>query len=65
MAFVHRGVKDTDVLNHLVMHASRVRNIMLARATLMNTAQPMDIVALDRGKGNGKGKGLKGDKGKG
>ena len=48
VALVHRGLKDTDVLNHLVMHAGRlntyalvcqeVRNIMLARATLMNTA---------------------------
>ena len=29
---------------------------MLARATLMNTVQPMDIVALDKGKGKEKGK---------
>ena len=60
-ALVRIGVKDTDVLNHLVIHASRlntyalvcteVRIIMLTRATLMNTAQPMDIGALDTGEG--------------
>ena len=62
------------VLNHLVMHATRlntyasvcgeVRNIMLTRATLMNTAQPMDIGALDKAKGRDRGKGKKGDSGK-
>ena len=59
VALVQREVKDTDVLNHFVMHASglntyalvceEVRNIMLARATRMNTA-PMIIGAPDKGK---------------
>ena len=69
VALVQRGVKDTDVVNHLVMHVSRlntyalvyeqVRNIMLTRPTLMNTAQPMDIGALDKENGK-KGKDKKG-----
>ena len=60
VALVHGGVKDTHVLNHLVMHATRrntytsvceeVRNIMFTRATLLNTA-PMDIGAPDKEKG--------------
>ena len=67
MALVQRGVKGTDVLDHLVVHAIRlntyalvceeVRYIMIARATLMNTAWPMDIGALDKVKGKEKGKG--------
>ena len=58
---VQRRVKAADVLNHFVMHASRlntcasvceeVRNIMFTRATLLNTAQPKDIRALEQGKG--------------
>ena len=65
MAPVQKGVRDADVLNHLVMHASRlstcasvceeVRNIMRTRATLMNTAQPMDIGALAKGEGRREG----------
>ena len=61
VALVQRGVRDTDVLNHLVMHARRlntnasvcveVRNIMLTRATLMNTVQAVDIGTLDKEKG--------------
>ena len=53
-------MQGTDVLNHLVMHANQlktcalvweaVRHIMLARATLMNTAQPLDIGALTKGR---------------
>ena len=75
VALVQRGVKDTDVLNHLVTHGSQlntyasaceeVRNILHTRATLMKAAQPMDIGALDRRKDKEKGKGKKGDKGKG
>ena len=75
VALVQRGVKDTDVLNHLVTHGSQlntyasaceeVRNILHTRATLMKAAQPMDIGALDREKDKEKGKGKKGDKGKG
>ena len=58
VALVQRGVKERDVLNHLVMHATRlnthasvceeVRNIMNTRATLVNMAQPTDIGALDK-----------------
>ena len=61
-ALVQRGVKDRYVLNHLVMHATRlnayasvceeVRSIMLTRATLMNTAQLMDSGAMDKAKGS-------------
>ena len=70
MVLAQKGAKDTDVLNHLVMHARAsvrkgVRNIFPTRATLMNTAQPMDIGALGKVKGKDKGKGKKGDKGKG
>ena len=77
VALVQRGVKDTDVLNHLGMHATRLNtyvwlceevcNIMLTRGTLMNTAEPMDsgALSLDKCKDKGKGKGKKGDKGKG
>ena len=63
-----RGVKGTE--DNLVMHANRlnmyasvceeVRNTMLTRSTLMNTAQPMDIGALDKGKGKEKGQGQEG-----
>ena len=70
VALVQRGVTDTDAMNHLVMHATRlntyasvceeVRNIMLTRATLMN-----DIGALDKEKGKEKGKDKKGDEVKG
>ena len=72
VALVQKGVKHTDVLNHLVMHASRlstnalvceeVRSLMLTRATLMNTAQQVDIGALDKQKGKEKGRSKKGDK---
>ena len=75
MALVQRGVKDNDVLNFFVVHASRlntyasvceeVRINMLTKATLMNTAQPMDIGALGKRKGKEKGKGKKGHNGKG
>ena len=64
MALVQRGEKDTDVPNHLVMLTSRlnshasvceeVRNIMRTRGTLVNTAQPMDTGALDKGTAKGK-----------
>ena len=50
----------TDVLSHFMMHASplntwgsvceEVRDIKLTRATLMDTAQPMDIGALEQEK---------------
>ena len=69
---VQRGVKDTDVLNHLatrlntnVSLCEEVCNIMLTRGTLMNTAEPMDSGALDKCRDKDKGKGKKGDKGKG
>ena len=76
LKLVQRRVKGTDVLNHFVMHASRlnafasvceeIRDIMLPRATMMNTAQPLDIGAVEKRNGKkGKGKGKKGDKGKG
>ena len=64
-------VNDTDVPNHLVMHTSQfntyvsvweeVHNTMLTRTAVINTAQPMDIGALD----NEQGKGKKGDKARG
>ncbi len=75
VALVQRGVKDSPLYEHLVMHSARlsdyvkvreeVRNIMVTRMAISSTPSPMDISALGKGKdGKGKGKGGKGGKGK-
>jgi hypothetical protein len=73
VALVQRGIKDTTLREHLVMHSARlsdyvkvreeVRNIMVTRMAINNSPSPMDISALGKGK-DGKGKGKDG-KGKG
>ena len=59
VALIQRGVKDTDVLNHWVTHASRlnthmlvnkeVRNFTLTRSALALTTAPMDLSVCGRG----------------
>ena len=74
LAPVQKGITDDALKTHLVLHASRlfqlvreeVRSVLITRQVFGQGPMSMDIGALDaKGKGKGKGNSKNKDKGKG